>query len=142
MISLVAIGYGLVTLYAVINEAFEVFRVFYTLNESLSQKTLEIPKSFGVTDETQPVLLEEVAESTKIILEAVIVEISPYMELPQVPHIPQHLHELQIFYELAVELVGLLSVVGHHLRLLTFCRLAFLLELIGLGLRHYDYYYF
>lgn len=102
MISLVAISYGLVALYAVSNEALEVFRIFDTLNEALSQETLEIPKSLGIADETQPMFLEEVAESTKIILEAVIVEIPPYMELSQVPHITQHLHELQIFYELAV----------------------------------------
>jgi hypothetical protein len=142
VISLVAVGYSLVTLYAVSDEAFEVFRIFDTLYEAFSQEALQVPKSLRIADETQPMLLEEVAESSQIVLEAVIVEITPYMELPQVPHIAQHLHELQILYELAIQLICLLSVVGRHFSLFALDRLAFLLELVRLGLRHCDYYYF
>lgn len=116
------------------DEALKIFRIFCTLNEALSQKALEIPKSFGIANETQPMFLKKVAKPTQIVLEALIVKIPPYMELPQVPHIAQHLHELQIFDELAIELVSLFSVVGHHLRLLTLHILTFLLEIIGIGL--------
>jgi len=47
------------------------------------------------------------------------------------------LHELHVLDELLIELIGLLRIVGGGFGFLAFDALAFLLELVGIALRHY-----
>ncbi len=59
------------------------------------------------------------------------------MQLSQISDISQHLHEFHVLDELLIELIGLLRIVGGGFGFLAFDALAFLLELVGVALRHY-----
>jgi hypothetical protein len=131
-LSLVAVGNGLVAVKTVQDESFKVIRVLYTLNKALTQEVFEIPEPLGETDKSNPLLLEEVCESTQVVLEGLVVEVPADVELTQVAYVPQHLHKLDVLDKLLVQLVGLLSIIRNHLSLLAAQLLTFRFELASL----------
>lgn len=120
-----------------IDEFFKILWVFDTFYESLTQEALEVPQPLGISNQSEPLFLEKIAEAAQILLKALIVEVSSNMQLSQVSNISQHLHKLHILDELLIQLVGLLRIVGRGFGLLALDALAFLLELVGVALRHY-----
>lgn len=120
-----------------IDEFFKILWVFDTFYESLTQEALEVPQSLGISNQFEPLFLEKIAEAAQVLLKALIVEVSSNMQLSQVSNISQHLHKFHILDELLIQLVGLLGIVGRGFGLLALDALAFLLELVGVALRHY-----
>ena len=120
-----------------IDEFFKILWVFDTFYESLTQEALEVPQSLGISNQFEPLFLEKIAEAAQVLLKALIVEVSSNMQLSQVSNISHHLHKFHILDELLIQLVGLLGIVGRGFGLLALDALAFLLELVGVALRHY-----